>query len=425
MLFYPDGEYEMKEKIFKAIDDNRDSIIACGEYILQNPEFGYKEFKTAQLVKNEFDKLGIPYESELAVTGVKGTIGKKDAKINVCIIGELDAVKCFEHPMANPETGAAHACGHNAQIASMIGAAYGIVKSGVLDEIDGKITFFAVPAEEFIELDYREQLVKNGQITYMAGKQELIHIGAFDDIDMAIMIHSHALTPEFNVYVDGTSLGFETKQITYEGKAAHGSEPFNGVNALNAAMLGLMGINANRETFRDEDRIRIHPIITNGGDIVNVIPDRAVIETYVRGANYKAIEDACQKVDNAVNAGAMAIGAKCTIKNVRGYRPLIQDKKLSAVFEENALMFTNEENIYHGVNMTGSTDMGDLSEIMPAIQPTMGGFTGALHSKEFEIADKEAVYISASKILACTAYDLLKNGAEKAIEIKSSFKSAN
>lgn len=415
----------MKEKILKAIDDNRESIIACGEYILKNPEFGYKEFKTAQYVKEEFEKLGIPFESELAVTGVKGTVGKKDAKINVCIIGELDAIKCFDHPMANPETGAAHACGHNAQIASMIGAAYGIVKSGVLDEIDGKITFFAVPAEEFCELDFRKQLVKNGQITYMAGKQELIHIGAFDDIDMAMMIHSHALNPGFNVYIDGTSLGFDTKEITYEGKAAHGSEPFNGVNALNAAMLGLMGINANRETFRDEDRIRIHPIITNGGDIVNSIPAKAVIETYVRGANSKAIADACEKVDNALKAGAMAIGAKCTIENVKGYSPLTQDKKLSAVFEENALMFTDKENIYHGINMTGSTDMGDLGEIMPVIQPTMGGFNGALHSKDFEIADKEAVYISASKILACTAYDLLKNGAKKAIEIKNSFKPAN
>ncbi|MBR3934427.1 MAG: amidohydrolase [Clostridia bacterium] len=412
----------MKEKILKAIDENRDAIIDCGEYILNNPEFGYKEFKTSQRVKEEFEKLGIPFESELAITGVKGTVGKKDAKINVCIIGELDAIKCFEHPLANPETGASHACGHNAQIASMIGAAYGIVKSGVLDKIDGKITFFAVPAEEFIELEYREQLVKSGKITYMAGKQELIHLGAFDDIDMAMMIHSHALTPSFNVYIDGSSLGFETKQITYEGKAAHGSEPFNGVNALNAAMLGLMGINANRETFKDEDRIRIHPIITNGGDIVNVIPDKAVIETYVRGATSKAIEDACQKVDNAVNAGAMAIGAKCTIKNVKGFKPLHQDKNLSAVFEDNALMFTPSDNIYHNINMTGSTDMGDLSEIMPAIQPTMGGFSGALHSKEFEIADKEAVYISASKILACTAYDLLKDGAKKAIEIKNNFK---
>lgn len=412
----------MKNRIFKAIDDNREAIIECGEYILNNPELGYKEFKTAKRVQEEFEKLGIPFEAELAITGVKGTVGKKDAKINVCIIGELDAVKCFEHPYADKETGAAHACGHNAQIASMIGAAYGIVKSGVLEEIDGKITFFAVPAEEFIELEYRGQLVRDGKIKHMAGKQELIEIGAFDDIDMAMMIHSHALTPNLNVYLDGTSLGFDTKEIVFEGKAAHGSEPFNGVNALNAAMLALMGINANRETFRDEDRIRIHPIVTNGGDVVNVVPDRCVIETYVRGANSDAIKDACQKVDNAVNAGAMAVGAKCSIKNTTGYMPLIQDKNLSAVFKENALMFTSEENIYHGVNMTGSTDMGDISAIMPAIQPTMGGFTGPLHGKDFAIADKEAVYITASKILACTAYDLLKDGAKKAIEIKEAFK---
>ena len=412
----------MKEKIFKAIDDNREAIISCGEHILNNPELGYKEFKTSAFVQSEFKKLGIPYQADLAITGVKGTVGKKDAKVNVCIIGELDAVKCYEHPNADKDTGAAHACGHNAQIASMIGAAYGIVKSGVLDEIDGKITFFAVPAEEFVELEYREQLVRDGKITYMAGKQELIHIGAFDDIDMAMMIHSHALTPTLNVYLNGTSLGFNTKQITFEGKAAHGSEPFNGVNALNAAMLSLMGINANRETFRDEDRIRIHPIITNGGDIVNVIPDRAVIETYVRGANSDAIADACKKVDNAVNAGAMAVGAKCSIKNVNGYKPLNQDKALSKVFEENALLFTPCENIYHNINMTGSTDMGDLSQIMPAIQPTMGGFEGPLHGKDFKIADKEAAYITASKILAATAYDLLKDGAKKAMEIKNNFK---
>lgn len=413
----------MKNKIFDAIDKNKDLIIECGEYILNNPELGYKEFKTSQRVKDEFEKLGIPYEDNLAITGVKGTVGKKDAKINICIIGELDAIKCFEHPCANKESGAAHACGHNAQIASMIGAAYGIVKSGVLDQIDGKITFFAVPAEEFVELEYREQLVKDGKITYMAGKQELIHIGAFDDVDMAMMIHSHALTPDFNVFINGTSLGFDTKQIVFEGKAAHGSEPFNGINALNAATLALMGINANRETFKDEDRIRIHPIVTNGGDIVNVIPDKAVIETYVRGASTEAIKDACQKVDNAVNAGAMAVGAKCSIKNVKGYEPLVQDEMLSAVFEENALLFTTHDKIYHNVNMTGSTDMGDLSQIMPAIQPTMGGFNGPLHGKEFEIADKETVYLSAAKILAATAYDLLKNDAEIALKIKENFKS--
>ena len=256
----------------------------------------------------------------------------------------------------------------------------------------------------------------------MAGKQELIHLGQFDDIDMALMIHAHAQTPDFKVFINGSSLGFEAKQITFEGKAAHGSEPFNGINALNAAMLSLMAINANRETFKDEDRVRIHPIITNGGDLVNVIPDKAVIETYVRGANPDAIADACKKVDNAANAGALAVGAKCTIENIKGYDPLDQDKTLSEVFEGNALLFTPPENVYHNVNMTGSTDIGDLSQIIPCIQPTMGGFSGALHGKDFAIFDEEAVYITGSKLLALTVYDLLKDGAKLAREVKENFK---
>ncbi len=410
----------MKNRIIKAIDENRERIIACGEDILKEPEMGFKEHKTSARVMKEFEILEIPYESGLAITGVKATVGNGDGP-NVCIIGELDAITCFEHPMSNKETGAAHACGHNAQIAQMIGAAYGLLKSGALDEMNGSVTFFAVPAEEGGEFEFRNSLISEGKITYRSGKQELMHTGAFEGIDMAMMIHSHALTPDFRVFIDGSSLGYEAKEITFEGKAAHGSEPFNGINALNAAMMTLMGINANRETFRDEDRVRIHPIITNGGDVVNVIPDRAVIETYVRGANPAAISDACKKVDAAAEGAAITVGAKCTVKNIKGYMPLIQSKELSSVFEENVLLFTEKENVYHNINMTGSTDMGDLGSIMPVIQPTMGGFNGALHSKEFEIADKEAVYITGSKLLALTAYDLLKNGAEKAKKVMDAY----
>ena len=155
----------MKKRIIDTIDLYRQTIIDCGEKIKRNPELGYKEFKTAQTVKEHFETLGVPYEDSLAITGVKGVIGKKDAKFNVCVIGELDAVKCYDHPFADSETGAAHACGHNAQIAAMIGAAYGLVKSGVLDQLDGKITFFAVPAEEFAELDYRKHLIESGKVT--------------------------------------------------------------------------------------------------------------------------------------------------------------------------------------------------------------------------------------------------------------------
>ena len=397
----------MKEKIIEAIDNLRNEIIEIGDYVLKNPEMGYKEYKTAELVKTVFDKLGIEYRDKLALTGVKGELCGNGEGPNICIIGEMDAVKCFGHPYADSDTGAAHACGHNAQIASMLGAAIGIVKSGIMEKLGGKVTFFAIPAEEFVELEWREQLKNEGKIEYFGGKQELIRLGEFDNIDMAMMVHSQAGVHAPELYMDGSSLGFNTKQISFKGKAVHASEPFEGVNALNAAMLALMGIHANRETFRDEDKVRIHPIITNGGELVNVVPSMTTIETYIRGANQKAIENACEKVDNAVKAGAMAVGAECEIKTTKGYMPLNQDKELGRIFEENAKVITKSK-IHHGIDMTGSTDMGDLSSKIPCIQPTMGGFSGSAHGKDFTIYDKEAAYIMPAKIMACTVYDVLK-----------------
>ena len=134
----------MKEKIIEAIDNLRNEIIEIGDYVLKNPEMGYKEYKTAELVKTVFDKLGIEYRDKLALTGVKGELCGNGEGPNICIIGEMDAVKCFGHPYADSDTGAAHACGHNAQIASMLGAAIGIVKSGIMEKLGGKVTFFAM-----------------------------------------------------------------------------------------------------------------------------------------------------------------------------------------------------------------------------------------------------------------------------------------
>lgn len=415
----------MKQAIIRAIDESRDAILASGDYILKHPELGFREEKTSAFVKQIFRSLGIPFRENLAITGVMGTVGPEDADVHICIIGEMDAIVCHGHPHADPITGAAHACGHNAQVAAMLGAACGIVKSGLLEECSCKISFLAVPAEEFVELNYRRQLVEKGRLKYMSGKQELLHLGIFEDIDIAMMIHAHPETPRAQLFLGGSSLGFEARQLTFTGKAAHGSEPWNGVSALDAAVMTVMGIHANRPTFRDADRVRIHPIISNGGDLVNVIPDKAVIETYVRSANVEALQDACEKVDNAARAGALAMGAACDIEKIRGYAPLQQDAALTALFAENARLFFPEETFHYGIDMTGSTDMGDISQVIPSIQPTMGGFAGALHSKEFTIVNPEAVYITASKILACTAYDLCKENGRLARAIREDFRRRN
>lgn len=409
---------DWKGRIIEAIDRRREDIIGYGRAVLEHPELGYRETQTSALVQDVFGRMGIPCQSGLALTGVKGKISGKDAPVNVCVIGEMDAIRCWGHPHADPETGAAHACGHNAQVASLLGAAHGLVESGVLEELWGSVTFFAVPAEEFVELEYRQSLIEAGKIGRIGGKQELLRLGAFDDVDMAMMIHSQAGILGPDLYLDGSSLGFTAKQIAFTGRASHASAPFEGVNALNAAMLALMGIHANRETFRDEDHIRVHPILTNGGELVNVVPARAEMETYVRGARQAAIDDACKKVDAAIRGGAMAVGAACDIRDIPGYQPLHQNVEMGRLMEQVSKLLPEMGHITHGMDMTGSTDMGDLSAVMPCIQPTMGGFAGTAHGADFAVSDENAAYILPAKLMALTVASLLDNHAEQAMKIK-------
>ena len=412
---------DLKERVLAAIDAHADEIIAIGEKIYNKPEMGYREFETSALVKEVFDKLSIPYRDKLAVTGVKGSLPGKSTNARVAVIGEMDAVTCSTHPSADPISGAAHACGHHAQMANMLGAAIGL--SAVRGELDGDVCFFAVPAEEFVEIGFREKLRERGDLEFFGGKQELIRIGEFDDIDMAMMVHAQGNSPENAVYLDGKGIGFVAKTVNFIGKAAHaGGAPHEGINALNAAMAAMMCIHAQRETFRDEDKIRVHPIITNGGELVNVVPSLVTMETYVRGATHPAISDASMKVDRAIKGGTMAIGAECEIINYKGYLPLVQSAELSKIFEANAVSLPDAPKVIRGVDMTGSTDIGDLGHIMPIIQPTVGGFVGNLHAVEFGVSDKYQAFVLPAKLMAMTVVDLLADGASEALRIKADYK---
>lgn len=409
----------LEQQVCDSIDKNADKIKQLGRKLLENPEHGYCEKITSQLVKEELEKLGISCKTGMALTGVKGTVGEGD--FNLAIMGELDGVTCFGHEYCDPKTGASHACGHNAQMAAMVGAAYGLVGSGAVTSLDGKITFFATPAEEYIELEYRQKLRDNGEIKFFGGKQQLICEGEFDDIDAAMMVHAQGNSPEAASYVHGENMGFFSKRVTFRGKAVHASTPYDGVNALNAAALAILGIHANRETFREEDKIRIHPIITKGGDVVNSVPDEVCIDSYVRGTNIPAIERASECTDNAIRGAAQMVGATAEIDTACGYLPLKQDKNFGEVFKEVSAEFVPADKVYEGVPVSGSTDVGDLSHILPTIQPSVGGFDGALHSREFHVTDEDAAFIIPAKIMAVTAVRLLENGAQLGKKIKNEF----
>ena len=421
---------ELKKRACEAIDKNRDKIIALGESIMMEPELGYKEFKTADKVKKVFDELGFQYQDGVAITGVIAPLKGKESKIRVAVMGELDAVVVPGHALCNKETGAAHCCGHNAQIASMVGVGYALAGTGILEELSGDVVLMAVPSEEFVEIEYRNELRKAGKIHFLGGKQEFVKLGVFDDID--IMIMQHTSTTENGDEAGkikgncggSTGLGFMGKLVRYIGKEAHaGGAPHLGINALNAAQIGLMAVNANRETFQDKDHIRVHPIITKGGDLVNVVPADVRIETYVRGANVPAILDASAKVNRAFKAGADAVGAKCEITELPGYMPVVTDKNLVEIMTGNLVELFGAEHVNtNPAAGGGSSDVGDVASILPTLQADIGGAEGDFHSERFEIADKETAYLGAAKALVMTVIDLLADGAVLGEKVKAEFK---
>src|ERR671935_40893 len=199
-----------------------------------------------------------------------------------------------------------------------------------------------------------------------------------------------------------------------------GGGPHMGVNALYAAQVGLTAVNAIRETFRDEDTIRVHPIITHGGSQVNVIPGEVRLETYVRGRTVDAILDAQKKVDRAFKAGALALGAKVEIETLPGYMPMTCDGTMARRYRENAAALVGAESFRQIGHRTGSTDMGDLSMVMPILHPYVGGAVGSGHGADFKIVDPQLAYVTNAKALAAMAVDMLAEGAAGARDVLKS-----
>jgi amidohydrolase len=413
---------QLKSAVCEAIDSRRDDIVGIGEEILRHPETGFNEFNTARRVTGQLEKLGLTTETGLAITGVKARMAGRNSGPTLAILGELDSLKVAGHPHADPTTGAAHACGHNAQIAGMLGAAMGLQAIDATRHLAGQLVFFAVPAEELIEIEQRMQLAAEHKIEFLLGKSELIAKGHFDDIDMAMMIHTVASNIGTRAMMVDSSNGAVVKQIRFIGKAAHaGGIPQHGINALNAANIALNAIAMQRETFWDKDTIRIHPIITKGGDAVSVVPAEVCIETFVRGASTEAILDANHKVDRCLRAGAMAIGAEVEIHTIPGYLPQRNNRAMGELFGGNIERLFGAGQFQLGGHRTGSTDMGDVAHIMPVIHPYVAAAEGVIHGDSWRLSEPEHAYVSPAKLLALTAIDLLYDEAAAARSILADF----
>lgn len=410
---------ELKAALCAAIEKRLDDIRAIGMSIAEEPELGYKEVKTSAKVQEAFDRLGIAYETGFGVTGVKARLAGAGHRRTVALLGELDAIVCREHPMSDPVTGAAHCCGHNVQIANLLAVAMAVKDVDAMKYLGGDLVLFAVPAEEYVEIEYRNELREEKKIEFLGGKAQIIAEGGFDDVDMALQMHVDPAThPEGNFTVGNTSNGFIGKLITYRGKAAHAAgAPDKGINALNACMMGVMGVNAIRETFREEDCVRFHPIINSGGDLVNVIPDYVKMESYVRASNLPAMKDVNARINRALQAGAMALGAECDIHDLAGYLPMKPDENFRAVLRANAQEIFGAEFVTEGEHAAGSTDMGDVSHLMPVVHPWVGCVSGVLHGANYRLTDEKTAFTKTPQVLAGTIVDLLWDDAAEAERI--------
>ena len=414
----------IKNAVNRTIDEYSESLIKTSKDIWNNPESGFKEFQTAPKIASWFQELELEYSENIAITGLIATVkGKAGDGPNIAVIGELDSMVVPGHVNEDPITHAAHACGHNIQLGNMLGVAVGICKSGVLEHLSGTITFMAVPAEEYIELEFRNELREQGKLEFITGKGEFVRLGHFDGVDMAIM--THAASTDWDpsginkdLMISKGSNGLVAKRAEFIGKASHaGGSPWNGINALNAATLALQAIHMQRETFKDEDSIRVHPIITKGGSAVNAVPDSVNIETYVRGKTVDAIIEANAKVDRALRAGALAVGAQVKITNLGEMLPLMQNDNLASIYRSNAEALIGKDNIASRPFGGGSTDMGDISYIMPALHPYVHSATGQNHGVDFVITNYPLAVITAAKAMAGLVVDTLCDGAQKGKEI--------
>lgn len=407
------------DKIISTVNKYRNLILETEEFVWEHAETGYKEFETSNFLAKQFEKLGYKLNYADGITGFYTRIETGKVGPEILILAELDSIICQTHKSANSTTGAVHSCGHNAQCAALVGIAAALTEPEIKEKLCGNIRLCVVPAEELLEIEYRKKLKEQGIIKYFGGKCEFLHRGYFDGVDIAFMVHTSSY---FHVMKGG--VGCLVKNVIYKGVASHaGGSPWNGKNALYAATCGINAVNAIRETFKESDIIRFHPIITNGGQMVNAIPETATIETYVRGSSFEAISFNNKRINQALIGAAYSLDNNIEIIDIPGYSPLVNDENMVMLTKEAADLVIPHRNFEISSNISsGSTDMGDLSCIMPVVHPYVGGARGKVHGNDYEIYDKEAACIDSAKMQLTMLNLLLKDNAERAYKIIKEFK---
>lgn len=405
-------------KVHPLILQDREEMFALGRKMFNTPELGYKEFKTRQIILDYLKANGFDDIQFFGETGMIVTIGS--GKPSVGLIAELDAIPTPGHPQADPKTGAAHTCGHSTQCVIMM-EALRVLKEEMKNR-KGTVKLYFTPAEEFTDIAFRKEYIRSGKAKYFSGKIGMLTEGIFDDSDVLIHLHAMGRYEGHRFSVGSTLAGFTYKQITFRGRAAHAAvNPDKGINALNMFALFQSAIGMLRETFVDEDKNRIHGILTKGGNTVNSIPDEVIYECYVRSFKQENLLKLSDAVNNAAEHCAMALGGTAEISDLPGDLPFYQNKDLNAVIYRNMLKHTTEDQILTGEQSVAAGDIGDVGCFFPTIQFGYTGFEGYCHGITMCVIDEDEVYTIPSDIVVDSVLDLMDH-PEEVQKIRDNFK---
>lgn len=389
------------------------------DFMLDHAEAGFMEWKATSFLAEKYRALG--YDPVMAgdIPGFYFDIDTGRPGPKVLVLAELDGLPVPGHPHADPETQVAHACGHNAQSAAMLGMAAVISDSAFLDGLSGSIRLCAVPAEEMNFVEFRMDLVRKGVIRYITGKQEFIRRGYLDGCDMAMNIHTGGGTNHFKI--DVACNGGIVKIAEFTGKASHGSDPIHGINALYAANLALTAMNTVYATNPDPAHSRVHPIITDGGTAVNTIPGKAKIENMIRSGSTENLATVNRNMNRAVVGASLSMGTGVHLVDMCAYLPGKMDTTLNEITYDLACELVGSDNVHFDHFVMGCNDLNDVACLMPTLLTCSSGARGAGHTKDYRIEDFNGGLNHNAQIQLMLIKRLLENNAAEAARVKKNF----
>jgi amidohydrolase len=382
---------QLKKSIIEEVENQRESLNEITRKIHSNPELGFHEEQAAQLLTNYLKKNYFSVEIGICQlpTAFKAVYGK--GKPEIAILAEYDSL---------PELG--HACGHNIICTSAVGA--GIAAKLAIDEYGGSVFVIGTPAEELY-----------------GGKIVMAERDAFKNLDAAMMVH-----PGTTDTATTEALACHTLDVEFIGKSAHAAaHPEAGKNALEALLLSFTAINSLRQHIRST--ARIHGVITHGGEAANIVPAYSAGNFIIRAADDAYLAEIKERVLDCFRGSAKATGTKVKFKwDDVCYSPMRNNLKMAGLFAENMKRLGRNTSIAEPERAFGSTDMGNVSQIVPGIHGiiAIADKNVTVHSPEFAKAaiSERGVegMMDAAKAMAMTVADILSDSNVQT-EIKEEF----